>query len=235
MNKKLGTTERLAILTMFVFGLSLASFSYAEGNRYNLTRLYKAEISAAKAYIDSHPILFNKHSLQRDRAVIIDVRKIEEFVQGHPPGAINIPFPHITGNPDEPFDRTEFIGYDISTDGDIAQSMANFGVIPMQEFIDYVTARIPDKDQYIITLCRSGFRSVQAANLLAKNGYTNVHNLWEGFQGQHKLNITDDPVDLNNDGAITNDDKDGWEHFQNLPVEDSYRTYQIFWPYSYLY
>ncbi len=224
------------ILIPIIFSASLFSMQAgAEGNRYDLTRLYKGEISAAKAYLDGRRFPPHRHFHESGRAIIIDVRKVEEFTQGHAPGAINIPFPYITGNPDEPFDDTDFTGYDISTDEDIAQTMENFGVIPMSEFVDYVTARIPDKNQYIITMCRSGFRSVQAANLLTKNGYTNVHNMWEGFEGQHKLDVAGSPVDLDNDGLISDSDKDGWNFFQGLPVENSYRYYQIFWPYSYLY
>lgn len=217
--------------------LSVSFFSMlveAQGNRYDLTRLYKSEVSAAKTYLDSRRFA-PRRSPGFSRAIIIDVRKIEEFTQGHAPGAINIPFPYITGNPDEPFDSTDFIGYDISTDEDIAQTMVNFGVIPMSEFIDYVSTRIPEKNRYIITMCRTGFRSVQAANLLTKNGYTNVHNMWEGFEGQHKLDVTGTPVDLDNDGVISDGDKDGWNYFQGLPVEYSFRYNQVFWPYSYLY
>ncbi|MEJ2694591.1 MAG: rhodanese-like domain-containing protein [Candidatus Thiodiazotropha sp.] len=39
------------------------------------------------------------------------------------------------------------------------------------------------KDTKIIVLCRSGSRSAKAANLLAKNGYTNVYSVVDGFEG----------------------------------------------------
>jgi len=211
----------------------------AQGNRYDLTRLYNAEISAAKTYIDSRYHFNHRWSHLRrhnpNSAIIIDVRRIEEFTAGHAPGAINIPFPYITGTPDMPFDNTDFIGYDISTDPDIAQTMANFGIIPMSEFVDYVSAKIPNKDRYIITMCRTGYRSVQTANLLAKSGYTNVYNMWEGFEGQYKLDVTGTAVDVNNDGEVTDTDKDGWKFFQNLPVRTKYRRYQMFLPYEDLY
>ncbi|MDD2973062.1 MAG: rhodanese-like domain-containing protein [Lachnospiraceae bacterium] len=46
--------------------------------------------------------------------------------------------------------------------------------IPNEEIDENVTEQLPDKDQLILVYCRSGNRSKQAAEKLAKLGYTNV-------------------------------------------------------------
>ena len=67
--------------------------------------------------------------------IILDVRRPDEFAEGHIPGAINVP--------------NEDIG---STD----------------------IEKLPDKSQLILVYCRSGRRSKEASEKLAKLGYTNV-------------------------------------------------------------
>jgi len=215
-----------------------------EGNRYNLSpRLYDSEVSAAKAYILTNHDRGNKRKDEYAKAVLLDVRRVEEHVAGHPPGSYSIPFPHITGSPkcanddgvttcpgqDEP---SGYIGYDVSVDQEIGfrDPDMNDGTIPIQDYVAYVESVIRDKDTPILTLCATGYRSVQVANALVKYGnYTNVRNIWEGFNGQKKYaydrgNIALDgdgnpiPLDLNNDGFADNDDRDGWAYFQELPV-----------------
>ena len=39
------------------------------------------------------------------------------------------------------------------------------------------------KDDTVILMCRSGKRSASAANLLAKNGYTKVYSVVDGYEG----------------------------------------------------
>ena len=67
--------------------------------------------------------------------LILDVRRPDEFVEGHIPNAINIP--------------NESIGT---------------SEIP----------ELPNKDQLIFVYCRSGRRSKEASEKLAKLGYTNI-------------------------------------------------------------
>lgn len=43
--------------------------------------------------------------------------------------------------------------------------------------------RLLNKDDVIITMCRSGKRSVDAANALDDAGFTNVYNMLTGFEG----------------------------------------------------
>lgn len=48
---------------------------------------------------------------------------------------------------------------------------------------ELVAARGLGKDATIILMCRSGNRSAKGADLLAENGYTNVYNQVEGYEG----------------------------------------------------
>ena len=67
--------------------------------------------------------------------IILDVRRPDEFAEGHIPGAINVP--------------NEEIG---TTD----------------------IAELPNKSQLILVYCRSGRRSKEASQKLARLGYTNI-------------------------------------------------------------
>jgi rhodanese-related sulfurtransferase len=44
-------------------------------------------------------------------------------------------------------------------------------------------ARGLTKTDQVVLICRSGDRSAKAANLLADLGYTNVHTVVDGFEG----------------------------------------------------
>ncbi len=50
-------------------------------------------------------------------------------------------------------------------------------------FADELAALVPDKNQKILFLCRSGARSHHAAVLAAQLGYTQAYNILEGFEG----------------------------------------------------
>ncbi|MGD9254608.1 MAG: rhodanese-like domain-containing protein [Chromatiales bacterium] len=198
-----------------------------DGNRYSadLERDYRSEISASAAYL----------AAMNDGAVIIDVRTIEEYVGGHPPGAYSIPFPHVNNrqcsNPESPC-HGDYIGQ------------------TPEDFVNAVNGLGLPKDTQIITMCRTGFRSVLAGNLLAGDDYTNVQNMWEGFKGKVKQNegitiedirgkgeiddekftfkgasvdVLGEDLDLDGDGEVTGSDPysldlDGWANFAGLPV-----------------
>lgn len=196
-----------------------------DGNRYSdsLEREYASEISASAAYLATkRPRGFGKG---RNSAVIIDVRTIEEYVGGHPPGAYSIPFPHINNrqysNPEDP-NHYLYIGQN------------------PDDFVDSVNALGLRKDTQIITMCRTGFRSVLAGNLLAAEGYTNVQNMWEGFKGRLKQNVAGEDVDLDGDGVVDGSDPysgdlDGWANFAGLPVSNRLKYRKLYQPYGYLY
>ena len=93
--------------------------------------------------------------LQADsRGVLIDVRDPVEFsFVGHPVGAANVPWK-------------------------FAPDMR-----PNPEFVDQVSQIAADKATPLFLLCRSGQRSLAAANALAEAGYTDLINIEEGFEG----------------------------------------------------
>ena len=234
------------VLSMTAAGTGSADL----GNRYGLPQIYKSEISAAEANVVTSHDRGNKTGNAFANAVIIDVRRVSEHVAGHPPGSYSIPFPHVAGSPSEPNDSTDYIGYDLSGNPDICfvdgcdDDTNKDGTLRPEDYVAYVESLFPDKDTYILTLCRTGYRSVQAANLLTDAGYTNVRNIWEGFVGNPKFAYDDSTgqvaiplkqLDLNHDGNLTDADKDGWTNFQGLPTSTKIHPKRIFSPYSYLY
>ncbi len=218
-----------------------------DGNRYSevLERSYQSEISAASAYLSTKDNRGNKGG---PKAVIIDVRTIEEYKGGHPPAAYNVPYPHIYNR-----QRSESKPYPY-----IPQTAENF--------VAAVNALGIDKDTLIITMCRTGYRSVGAGNRLAEAGYTNVRNMWQGFKGKVKNNETSEvaakldengapiydngvlvtvPVlgaalDLDGDGEVNGSDPysgdlDGWANYQGLPVSYKLKHNRLYPEYVNLY
>jgi rhodanese-related sulfurtransferase len=145
-------------------------------------------------------------AMMQNKLVIIDVRRLREYAAGHPERAYNVPYPHIYGGRDQ----------------------------NPQDFYDEVYDIVKGKtDTPIMTLCRTGSRSVDAANILAEGGayvedpndpdndvwvefgpkFTNVRNNWDGFVGQLRyaffgsppLPDPEVPLDLNNNGFIDED------------------------------
>lgn len=212
-------------MTIFMFMTSTAA--NAEGNRYHLEQRYKSEISPAKAYLSTNYDHGRRHSRhERDdddekHAVLIDVRTIEEYVGGHPPRAYSIPFPHIYNRQRNP-DKGAYIPQ-----------------LP-EDFVAAVNDMDLPKDTLIITMCRTGFRSVLAGNLLADAGYTNVRNMWEGFKGKTKLDESGAEADLNGDGIVDGSDPysgdlDGWANYQELPVSMKLKHRRLYSPYMSMY
>ena len=97
------------------------------------------------------------------RVVMIDVRSSMEFLfVGHPRGSVHVPWidaPEWTVNPD-------FIT-------EVRKVM--LGGIGMGEH---------GGDAPVVLICRSGKRSLEAGNLLIKNGFTEVYNVTDGFEGE---------------------------------------------------
>ena len=86
----------------------------------------------------------------------IDVRTEQEFADGHPAGAVNIPV--VTPDP---------------TTGQIALN---------PDFLSVCEATF-SKPTALIVGCQSGMRSQHAAELLVQAGYTEVTNMQGGFGG----------------------------------------------------
>lgn len=86
--------------------------------------------------------------------VYVDVRSIPEFESGHPAGAYNIPIMHKTAA----------------------------GMQPNVDFVDVVAAVFP-KDAKLVLGCRSGNRSLRAAEVLLQAGYEDVVDQRAGTAG----------------------------------------------------
>ena len=250
-------------------GAATAAEGDLGGNRYSYERYYAGDISAAKAYLlgvlSHHPAEHGEHDQRHkrhERLTIVDVRDAAEYRSGHPAGAVHMPYPRVfqscKPNPALPSD-----GKLRSEDG----GSCLYGAVPgstvsmsdEQLFLS-IEARFPDKAERLALLCRTGSRSARAANILAKpekylgagyagRGYTQVHNIWEGFVGQplapihassgRVLSTTNDvttvtldggvtafgfrasALDLNNDGTVSAQDYDGWRYHQALPYVTS--------------
>jgi rhodanese-related sulfurtransferase len=86
----------------------------------------------------------------------VDVRSIPEFVDGHPAGAYNVPILHL---------------------------MPGRGMVPNPEF-EAVVASAFAKDDKLVLGCRSGGRSLRAAEMLQAAGYTSVVDMRGGWDGE---------------------------------------------------
>ncbi len=102
--------------------------------------------------------------LQKDpRAMLIDTRSNMEFLFiGHPMGAINIPWI------DEP---------DWKINPHFATEVRKV-LLGGLSHIDTVGS------SPVVLICRSGKRSLEAGELLVKEGFTDVYNVLEGFEGE---------------------------------------------------
>jgi len=202
-------------------------------NRSGLCGYYHSEISPARAFADTVATR-GKWGRPSEQPVILDVRSTPEYKAGHPEHAYNVPYPYIHQTCDA-FGRTP--------DGACAKGKVS--EIPQDPvaFANYVESIIPDKTTPIYTLCRTGVRSVGAANILTDRGYTNVRNIWEGFWGvkltapktQADTSVLVQSVDLNHDGVVNDLDNNGWRNHQDLPYDTRLLPDLIYKPMAYLY
>lgn len=231
------------IVTLAIPALAAALFSAAAQadeppcpfyeNRSGLCGYYDSEISPARAFVDT-VVKRGRWGDPSQRAVILDVRSTPEYKAGHPEHAYNVPYPYI-------HQTCNAAGR--TPDGACATGkVAEIAQDPVA-FADYVERLIPDKTTPIYTLCRTGVRSVGAANILTDRGYTNVRNIWEGFVGIYltapKVQADGSTkfvsLDLNHDGVLNDEDKNGWRYHQGLPYETRLLPPLIYSPYAYLY
>ena len=92
--------------------------------------------------------------IREDGYVYVDVRSTPEFEAGHPAGAYNVPIMHKTPG----------------------------GMQPNGDFMRAVAASFP-KDAKLVLGCRSGNRSLRAAQLLLQAGYEDVVDQRGGTAG----------------------------------------------------
>lgn len=93
--------------------------------------------------------------LIEDGTVFVDVRTVEEFDDGHVPGAINVPI-------------------NLSGPG---------GMQPNPDFLTVMEACF-NKDETLIVACKAGGRSLRAAQALDAAGFADVLDMTAGFDGK---------------------------------------------------
>lgn len=95
-----------------------------------------------------------KRMIDEEGYLYVDVRSEPEFAAGHPVGAQNVP----------------------------VMQAGPRGMTQNRAFLDVVEALYP-KDTKIVVGCRSGGRSLRAAEMLIASGYTAVVDQRAGFEG----------------------------------------------------
>jgi rhodanese-related sulfurtransferase len=88
--------------------------------------------------------------------VYLDVRSVPEFEQGHPAGAYNVPLLH----------------------------MGRGGMEPNPEFLAVVTKTFARSTRLVVG-CKSGPRSLRAAQMLEAAGFASVADQRAGWSGAH--------------------------------------------------
>ncbi len=86
--------------------------------------------------------------------VLIDVRSVGEYQEGHPAGSLNIPF----------------------------MNKGMMGMSPNPDFLAVMTAAVP-KDKKVLLSCLSGGRSAKAGMMMEQNGWKDVTNVRCGWGG----------------------------------------------------
>ena len=167
--------------------------------------------------------------MKKQESVLIDVRRLREYAAGHPERGFNVPYPHKVDSNDQRGKEAEVY-------------WAIYNIVGGKT------------DTPITTLCRTGFRSVLVANILADplntrgevhpsgplagqlidpiigaEPFTNVRNIWEGFVGRYKAvdGTADSFLDLNNNDVLDEDVADVYSHTKDAnPDKDGWRNYQ---------
>ena len=119
-----------------------------------------------------------------ERIKVLDVRTFEEYVLiGHAEMAANVPLAFPTYK------------WDVNK--------GNYSVVINKDFIAHAQEHFKPEDT-ILVMCRSGGRSAMAVNALAKAGFTKVHNIIDGFEGDK----VEDPESVFHGQRVRN----GWKN-----------------------
>jgi rhodanese-related sulfurtransferase len=155
-------------MKLFLSILTVFSLSFADD--------YQGDLSAQDAY-----------AMQKEaKAVIIDVRTSVEFLYtGHGEGFINIPLYDWTYEPKSIETRVQSADYEIKNakvkDHASAMNLYDAKEVINKNFVSEVMKVMKLKGvSNVILVCRSGPRSIAAANILAKEGIT-AYNLEDGY------------------------------------------------------
>jgi rhodanese-related sulfurtransferase len=79
-------------------------------------------------------------------------------------------------------EERKFVGH-VDASGHVAWATGT-ALTRNPRFVRELESKIGGKDAVVLLLCRSGKRSVLAAEAAAKAGFTNVFNVLEGFEGE---------------------------------------------------
>ena len=106
---------------------------------------------------------YEKWKAEPEKVMILDVRTPEEFLfVGHPTMAWKIPV------------AVQSYEWDAAK--------GQFPMKPLPDFASRVK-KVAKLDDTILVMCRSGGRSAIAVNMLAQAGFTHVHNIIDGMEG----------------------------------------------------
>jgi rhodanese-related sulfurtransferase len=103
-----------------------------------------------------HVSVEEAHALQQQGSTYVDVRSTDEFLQGHPSGAVNVPL----------FEVDEDAGC----------------LSPNPDFVRVMRANFPPDTRLLIG-CQMGGRSMRAAQMLVTFGFADVAAVTGGFAG----------------------------------------------------
>lgn len=132
-------------------------------------------------------------SLLRDGWAYVDVRPPEEFADGHPEGAFNVP-----------------------VDFELVEGRA-----PNEEFLAVMRAAFPASARLVVG-CKAGRASMRAARLLTEAGYAHVVEQragWDGARGTFGERVEDGWAQLALPRATGDDDERGWDALRRRRIE----------------
>jgi rhodanese-related sulfurtransferase len=125
-------------------------------------QVLEEKLTSLKLYVTAREA-YDMWKADPEKIKVLDVRTFEEYVLiGHAEMAANVPLAFPTYSWDA--------------------KKGNYSVVGNKDFIAHVTERFKPEDT-ILVMCRSGGRSAMAVNALAKAGFTKVHNIIDGFEG----------------------------------------------------
>ena len=136
-----------------------------------LTLILMAVAANAFAYEDVVPSVADS-MVKNEGAFILDVRTPQEWNWVGHPGQNN------SGEGDYLEGYVLNVAYEVYHEG---YSKGNVLIVNTQFVKD--VKRLLSEDAVIITMCRSGGRSVKAAEALEAAGFTKVYNMLTGFEG----------------------------------------------------
>jgi rhodanese-related sulfurtransferase len=154
-------------MTVCRLGMLLVVGFFAVGSFHSVSRALSEPENPKKRttlgkYVDSVEA-YEMWRSKPDQVKILDVRTPEEYVYvGHPSMARNIPFKEWKGQW-----NSKKKGFDLTENPD---------------FVGAVKKHYAPNDT-ILVMCRSGDRSAEAVDALAKEGFTNAYSVVDSFEG----------------------------------------------------